>query len=157
MWKTLSPLLILVMSGCASPGAGPLGAVSLQSAIEESPDPGLTPGALCTREDKDYDGDRYPEGIPHCRRNVTRHTKVVVAAAYGVSEEELTGYEIDHWFPLGLGGSNSRDNLWPLIHDEARRKAKVEEQLYLQLRDGAISQSDAIDAIQHWQDLADPE
>jgi hypothetical protein len=150
MTKTLTSLVVLLLVGCAAPVADP-GVARL--AVSEYPDPSLTPGVLCTRDDKDYDGDRYPEEIPHCKRNVTRHTKVVVAAQYGVSEDDLVNYQIDHFYPLGLGGSNDPGNLWPLIYDDARAKAKIEDELYLQLRDGQITQAQAIDEISHWRDM----
>ena len=46
-------------------------------------DTSLTPGALCTTDDPNFDGLRYPEQIAHCRRNVSRAEKNRIAAAYG--------------------------------------------------------------------------
>jgi len=152
MHKTVLLAVALALFGCAVP----VDNVELaRFAVASEPDPVLTPGALCTRADRDYDGDRYAEEIAHCKRDVSKRTKIKVAAAYGVSEDELPDYQIDHYYPLALGGSNDTHNLWPLIFADARRKAKLEESLYLSLRDGDITQAQALDAIHHWRELTD--
>lgn len=78
------------------------------------PDPGLTPGSLCTEPDR-Y---RHPEQIPYCERNVNSFLKESIFIAYKRDlGYRLTGdrtlYKIDHLIPLCAGGSNNRDNLWP--------------------------------------------
>jgi hypothetical protein len=48
------------------------------------------------------------------RRNVTEATKKQVFAEYGISYPAPKGvYEVDHFIPLELGGSNDISNLWP--------------------------------------------
>lgn len=79
-----------------------------------NPDPGLTPGSLCTEPDS-Y---RHPEQIPYCERNVNSFLKESIFIAYKRDlGYRLTGdrnlYKIDHLIPLCAGGSNNRDNLWP--------------------------------------------
>jgi hypothetical protein len=48
------------------------------------------------------------------RRNVTEATKKQVFAEYGIPYPPPKGaYEVDHFIPLELGGSNDISNLWP--------------------------------------------
>lgn len=150
---TLIPLLAMLASASACSVAldeDPHLGVD-DSALGTAPDEELTPGTLCTDQHPDFDGYRYAEQIPHCRRNVSTSRKNRVYAEYGIPAEERGAYEIDHRISLAIGGDNSMTNLWPLIDAEARRKARVEEQLYLDLRDGTITQAEAIDVILHWQ------
>jgi hypothetical protein len=142
-------LALLALPGCDAGADLAIDVDALRTSTR--PDEALTPGSLCTRDDPDYDGDRYAEQVPHCRRHVTRATRIAVAAAYGIAEWELGDYEIDHRISLSLGGSNAADNLWPLYKPEARRKAKFEFKLYQQLASGAITQDEAIAAVLDWQ------
>lgn len=114
------------------------------------PDDKLTPGHLCHRKDPDFDEYRYAEQIPHCARNVSRATRVKVSAPYGVSEAELEDYQVDHLIPLALGGSNADENLWPVPYDQARAKAKFEYSTYTELKEGRITQRQAIARIRKW-------
>jgi hypothetical protein len=122
-----------------------------ESELGTTPDEELTPGSLCTDEHPDFDGYRYAEQVPHCRRSVSSSRKNRVYAAYGVPPEERSGYEVDHRISLALGGDNSMTNLWPLLDEDARRKARLEQQLYLDLLHGEITQADAIATILSWQ------
>jgi hypothetical protein len=119
--------------------------------VDESALEDMTPGSLCTDQDNDFDGYRYAEQIAHCRRAVSTSKKNRVYAAYGIPASERSAYEIDHRISLALGGDNSTANLWPLLDADARRKARVEQQLYLDLRDGEITQAEAIEVILGWQ------
>jgi hypothetical protein len=48
------------------------------------------------------------------RRNVTEATKKQVFAEYSLSSPQARGaFEVDHFIPLELGGSNDVANLWP--------------------------------------------
>lgn len=107
-------------------------------------------GSLCTRNDPDFDEFRYREKIPHCRRNVSHSFKVEIAKSYGISEGELKKYEIDHYIPLNTGGSNARDNLWPLPIDVADKKAELELRISQKLTDGTMVQAQAIKLIRAW-------
>ena len=109
-----------------------------------------TPGHLCTKSDPDFDEQRYPEQIPHCARKVSHATRVKVSQPYGVSEDELDAYQVDHLLPLGLGGSNSEKNLWPVPYAQARKKAEFEFETFNQLKDGKITQREAISRIRVW-------
>ena len=116
------------------------------------PNPAWTPGKLCSKDDRDYDGERYSERIPHCRRNVSKETKVRVARRYGVDPADLSHYEIDHLIELNAGGSNDESNLWPqpLGPDDAAAKDRIEDETYRGLRDGTMTQDEAIEKIRAW-------
>jgi hypothetical protein len=48
------------------------------------------------------------------RRNVTEATKKQVFEEYGLTVPQARGaFEVDHFIPLELGGSNDISNLWP--------------------------------------------
>lgn len=62
---------------------------------------GITQEEICTTSTKG-------------RRHVTTATKRQVFAAYNISYPAPSGaYEVDHFIPLELGGSNDVSNLWP--------------------------------------------
>ncbi len=53
-------------------------------------------------------------GYSKTTRNVSVSTKQLVYQDYGVSYPQPKGsYEVDHFIPLELGGSNDISNLWP--------------------------------------------
>lgn len=110
----------------------------------------LTPGDLCSRQNPHFDGLRYSERIPHCRREVSHEQKQAVAAAYGIYGDERHAYEIDHLIPLNIGGSNHTRNLWPLYRPYAREKSQYEQWLMQQVVDGRVTQVIAIRYIQAW-------
>lgn len=110
----------------------------------------LTPGNLCSRQNPDFDGFRYAERIAHCRRAVSKETKLAVAASYGVYGEDRYNYEIDHFIPLNIGGSNDQRNLWPLHIPLAREKSQYEQWLMNQVAEGRLLQAAAIERIHAW-------
>jgi hypothetical protein len=146
-------LFAALATGCGAggPTTGPSKAALAAVGGAVDPDPELTPGELCTRENPDFEEYRYAERIPYCRRHVTRAQKVAIGRAYGVDESEFSLYQFDHFIPLSLGGSNSAANVWPLEYAEARRKARLEQQLYLRIDRGEITQAEAIAAIFAWE------
>lgn len=107
------------------------------------PDPDLTPSSYCTTSDPDFREFRYDEQIPWCTRNVDYATKVEVYHMYGI--EPSSDYTIDHLIPLSLGGSNHIDNLWP--QHESAYSGRLEYKMYLKLRNGEVTQQEAIDAV----------
>jgi hypothetical protein len=127
-------------------------------AARAQPDASYTPGHLCTASDPNFEEYRYAEHIPYCRRDVTRAMKVEIAAHYGVPESDWSGYEFDHLIPLAIGGDSSIDNVWPQPHgfpDGSNGKDKLEYQLYLQMKDGSITQAQAVKEIYDWFTVSD--
>ena len=92
---------------------------SISSAYATKPDSKLTPGELCTPNNSDFAGYRYPAHIAYCKRNVTIAMKLQVAQAYGgISQSDWPKYEFDHLIPLGIGGANSIHNVWPQLKNK---------------------------------------
>lgn len=109
-----------------------------------APDADLTPGVLCTAQDKDFAEFRYGEKIPYCKRNTSIPDKKKVSDWYGIRWEDHGLYQYDHLLSLCLGGSNDLRNLWPMLWDEARKKARMEADLCLRLKQGVVTQKDAV-------------
>ena len=73
------------------------------------PNPSLTPGAVLTTDASTICAPGYASGV----RDVSTATKEQVYAEYGVSyPQPLGAYEVDHFIPLEIGGSNDIKNLW---------------------------------------------
>ncbi|MDE2143094.1 MAG: hypothetical protein KGJ84_11855 [Elusimicrobia bacterium] len=129
-------------------------------AARVSPDSSFTPGHLCTSSDPNFKEYRYAEHIPYCNRMVTFQMKTDIAAHYGVLQSAWSGFEFDHLIPLAIGGDSSVDNIWPQPHapgspDGSEGKDKLEEQLYLQMKAGSITQADAVKQIYDWFTVSD--
>jgi hypothetical protein len=103
------------------------------------PNPLLTPGAVLTTDAPTICAPGYASGV----RDVSTATKEQVYSEYGVSYPQPPGaYEVDHFIPLEIGGSNDIENLWlepatpaPGFH----QKDQFENFEHRQLCDGAIS------------------
>lgn len=129
--------------------------VPLMLEARVAPDYSYTPGHLCSPEDPNFKEYRYAEHIPYCNRVVTQQMKRDISDHYGVLQSGWSNYEFDHLIPLAIGGDSSNDNLWPQPHapgtpDGSEGKDKLEYQLYLQMRDGKITQADAVKQIYGW-------
>jgi hypothetical protein len=73
------------------------------------PNPSLTPGAVLNTDASAICTPGYASGV----RDVSTATKEQVYAEYGVSYPQASGaYEVDHFIPLEIGGSNDLSNLW---------------------------------------------
>lgn len=116
----------------------------LSGRFSVAPDARLTPGVLCTAQDKDFVGFRYGEKIPYCRRNTSIPDKKKVSEWYRVRWEDHGLYQYDHLLSLCLGGSNDLRNLWPMLWAEARKKARMEADLCLRLKQGTVTQKEAV-------------
>lgn len=82
----------------------------------------ITPGHICNQNDKDYiETDEY--GIHRCKRQVSKSTRNVIRQLYGVDKSRKELFELDHLYPLCLGGSNHPGNLWMQFRDEKHKKA----------------------------------
>lgn len=111
------------------------------------PNAQLTPGKADTSDfgalTAIYNGQTYSQS----HRNVPQGVKNQVMAEYGVQ----SAGEIDHFISLGLGGSNSKENLWPEptsvicngMDYGFRTKDRVETYLISQMKSGKISPIDA--------------
>ena len=74
------------------------------------PNPALTQGAVLTTDASTICTPGYASSV----RDVSTATKMQVYAEYGVSyPQPLGAYEVDHFIPLEIGGSNDLTNLWP--------------------------------------------
>ena len=73
------------------------------------PNPALTPGDVFAVDAPTICVSGYSSSV----RDVPLSEKKQVYAEYGVSYPQATGaYEVDHFIPLELGGSNDIKNLW---------------------------------------------
>lgn len=116
-----------------------------------APDPSLTPGSLCTADSPDFKGYAYAEKVALCNRNVGQAEKSEVASNYGIgSKEQWPNYEFDHLIPLCAGGSNDEDNIWPQPIDEAKEKDKVENSVCSAMKEGTMTQAEAVQKIKGW-------
>lgn len=109
-----------------------------------------TPGHLCSEQDQDFVEHRYRESIPYCKRGVSSSERRIVYQAYRIPEHCRTEYTIDHYYPLSLGGSNHRENLWPEHHAIKKSRQNLETRLFSQIRDGEISQEQALHEVNHY-------
>jgi hypothetical protein len=139
--------LINGLVGCGSSDSSDLNSTDPRN---YGPNPDLTPGELCTPEDPDFDGYRYAQRIPHCRRHVTRDDKYDIGKTYGISPDQFHKYEFDHYLSLSYGGSNSDLNVWPLIKPIAREKSRYEQYLFDEVSSGRMTQVQAVENIKSW-------
>jgi len=130
-----------------------LGLLSLSSTSigATSPNPNLTPGALCTSQDPNFSGYAYPEKIARCNRNVNDVEKNQVAQNYGsIPKDQWPQYEFDHLIPLCAGGSNDIHNIWPQPIAEAHEKDVLENDICGGLRAGTMTQAEALKKVNQW-------
>lgn len=106
-------------------------------------------GALCSPQSPDFDQVAY--GVAKCRRRVTMVVRKAVFARSGIPWQMRGLYEVDHVLPLCLGGSNELENLAPQPWRSAKRKDVLENRLCRQLREGRISQPDAVAQMREWE------
>lgn len=113
-------------------------------AYPQTPDSVKTPGEVCTASDPDFTEYRYEEKIPYCERNVSSGRKDKIYDSYGIPENERNQYTIDHLIPLSIGGSNSDSNLWSEHLNLKYERGTLENDLYIQMKNGKITQKEAI-------------
>jgi hypothetical protein len=107
------------------------------------PNSSLTPGVVLTTDASLISTPGYASSV----RDVSTVTKKQVYAEYGLSYPQPTGaYEVDHFIPLEIGGSNDIGNLWlepatptPGFH----QKDQLENFEHGQVCDGTISAAEA--------------
>ena len=110
----------------------------------------VVPGSFCTPESSDFLLNRYPEKIPYCSRNVTTYRRDVIKKIFHIPESFWADYQVDHYMPLFLGGSNANDNLEPLSKEVHKTKSIVERVLYRDIKLGKIKRNKAIEQIKEW-------
>ena len=76
--------------------------------VGKNPDPECTPGAVMG-----ISMDVVCNTSTRGRRAVTTEMKNQVYADYGITNHPSGSFEVDHFIPLELGGSNDISNLWP--------------------------------------------
>ena len=107
------------------------------------PNHDLTPGDVLTDDDSVVCVSGYTGGV----RNVPESERKAIFALYHVSYPPVSGaYELDHFIPLELGGSNEPGNLWPEAADPIpgfHEKDLVENYLHKQVCAHNISLRDA--------------
>ena len=116
-------------------------------AVPYTPIVQMSPGAMCNSEDPDWKEYRYPEKIDYRKRKVSSRLKVWLYERYGIPRNCRSYYTIDHIVPLSLGGNNRVENLWPEHKSIKATRQNLEFELYQLLRDGRISQRDAVNTV----------
>ncbi len=113
------------------------------------PDPLVTPGAVFQNvTEKDVCTPGYTKTV----RDVSVKTKKKIYAQSHVSypQPKVGMYEVDHFIPLELGGSNDESNLWLEPADPNpgfKEKDVVENYLHAQVCASKLSLKDAQEAI----------
>ncbi len=111
------------------------------------PDPEMTPGDVCTRQDRHFDGYRYREKIAHCKRSVKRGLKSKIYNDYQIPSRCRNRYTIDHFYPLSIGGNNSVKNLWPEHVFVKALREDLEQDVFDQVAQGRLKQKEAFEII----------
>jgi hypothetical protein len=110
------------------------------------PDPKLTPGAVLIADTSKICQHGYAKSVRHTSGNL----KHQIYVEYGINKN-AGHYEIDHLIPLGIGGADRRENLWPESHDtkpwSADVKDRLENYLHVEVCAGHIAIADAQKAI----------
>ena len=115
------------------------------------PDAACTPGDILPTATK---AAICKPGYTQWVRNVPASEKNQVYAEYGIKSHTPGQYEIDHFVPLELGGSNAIANLWPEAASPTpgfHQKDRVENYLHDQVCSRAISLKQAqIEIATNW-------
>jgi hypothetical protein len=96
-----------------------------------------TPGAVFNVTAAQICVSGYSQSV----RDVSESTKNQVYASYGITAHAPGQYEVDHFIPLELGGSNDITNLFPEAAEPKpgfHEKDKVENYLHDQVCSGKI-------------------
>lgn len=111
------------------------------------PDPRCTPGAAFSDVTA---AEVCTSGYSSSVRDVPESEKNQAYAEYGITSHTTGQYEVDHFIPLEIGGSNDIANLWPEAASPTpgfHEKDKVENYLHSQVCSGQMTLSQAQQAI----------
>jgi hypothetical protein len=111
------------------------------------PNSKMTPGAYCRPGQPDFQGLRYAQRIPSCRRNVSHELKDAVYNAYGIPPRCRNNYTVDHFIPLSIGGNNQFENLWPEHALVKRSRMQFETEIHVAVSEGKMNQQQAIQLV----------
>ncbi len=110
------------------------------------PDLKLTPGAVVPTNATTICQPGYSRSVRH----TSGQLKHQIYVEYGI-DRNAGHYEIDHLIPLGIGGADTRENLWPESRDtqpwNAGVKDRLENYLHVEVCAGHIAVQDAQKAI----------
>lgn len=93
-------------------------------------------------------------GYARRTRNVPTSEKKKVFARYGVKWKP-GAYEVEHFIPLCMGGTNGLANLWPAPKKDARAKARVDGFLCREICAGRLTLEEARAREYRWRSEAD--
>ena len=88
------------------------------------PDPALTPGAVLKTDVQTICRKGYSKSVRHTSGKL----KASIYREYGI-DRHSGHYEIDHLIPLGIGGADVAENLWPESYDTHPWNAAVKDRL----------------------------
>ncbi len=111
------------------------------------PNPTETKGEVCDEKNPDFTEYRYKEQIPYCKRNVDFKKRTEIYDLYNIPTECRHRFTVDHFIPLSIGGSNDDTNLWPEHKLVKATRPFLEIELYNKMKDGLITQTNAIKII----------
>jgi hypothetical protein len=83
-----------------------------------------TPGAAITTDAAVICQPGYSKSVRH----TSGRLKHDIYVEYGINRDD-GNYEIDHLIPLGVGGADTRENLWPESRDTQPWNATVKDRL----------------------------
>ena len=113
------------------------------------PDLNETTGDLCDTSNHDFEGYRFREKVPVCRRDVSYELKQRVYDKYRIPKACRREYTIDHFYPLSMGGSNAEKNLWPEHVKVKQSRFELEQITFNQMTMGQLSQEQALTIIRN--------
>ena len=102
-------------------------ALSVATALAEDPirpDSSLTPGAVATTDVSIICRPGYSKRVRH----TSGELKAAIYREYHLDRHQ-GHYEIDHLIPLGIGGADVAENLWPQSYDTTPWNATVKDEL----------------------------
>lgn len=113
------------------------------------PDQKETPGDLCDSRDNDFEGLRFKEKVPVCRRDVSYELKQRIYEKYKIPRACRFEYTIDHFYPLSMGGSNEPQNLWPEHIKVKQSRFELEQDTFNRMTMGQLTQEQALTLIRN--------